>query len=134
MEQKTKLGLVFDFSLLVMVAVYFIGFLSFYPQSLFLKEPLFHIQHEYEIYFEVLLWAIFGLLAVDLYFKYKKLDSWKLFLRKHWHDVILLGLIPFLTAFKIAKISASMVKTLKASKTGFKIFYKAKKASKHFKS
>ncbi|MBM2852886.1 MAG: hypothetical protein HW420_1433 [Candidatus Nitrosotenuis sp.] len=134
MKQKTKLGLVFDFSLLVMVIVYFIGFLSFHPQSLFLKESPFHIPHEYEIYFEVLLWAIFGLLAVDLYFKYKKLDNWKLFLKKHWHDIIMLGLIPFLTAFKIAKISVSMVKTLKASKAGFKILYKAKKASKHFKS
>lgn len=134
MEQKTAFGKALDFSLLGMVIVYFIGFLSFYPQSLFLTESLFDISHEYEIYFEVLLWAIFGLLAVDLYFKYRKLNNWKLFLKKHWHDIILLTLIPFLAGFKIAKISVNLIKTLKASKTGFKIFYKAKKASKHLKS
>lgn len=133
MGQRTILGKVFDFSLLGMVVVYFIGFLSFHPQSLFLTKPLFDIPHEYEIYFEILLWAIFGLLIVDLYFKYREIDNWKLFLKKHWHDIVMLALIPFLTVFKIAKISVSLVKTLKASKSGFKVFQKAKKASKHFK-
>ena len=38
-----------------------------------------------------------------------------------------------IAGFKIAKISVNLVKTLKASKTGFKILYKAKKASKHLK-
>jgi hypothetical protein len=134
MGQRTALGKVFDFLLLGMVVVYFIGFLSFHPQSLFLAKPLFDIPHEYEIYFEVLLWAIFGLLIVDLYFKYREIDNWKLFLKKHWHDIVMLALIPFLTMFKIAKISVSLVKTLKASKSGFKVFQKAKKASKHLKS
>jgi len=133
-ERNTALGKALDFLLLGMVIVYFIGFLSFHPQALFLAEPILNISHEYEIYFEILLWAIFGLLAADLYFKYKKLENWKLFLKKHWHDVVLLALIPFLAGFKIAKISVNLVKTLKASKTGFKIFYKAKKASKHLKS
>jgi hypothetical protein len=133
MGQRTALGKVFDFLLLGMVIVYFIGFLSFHPQSLFLTKPLFDIPHEYEIYFEVLLWAIFGLLIVDLYFKYREIDDWKLFLKKHWHDIVMLALIPFLTMFKIAKISMSLVKTLKASKSGFKVFQKAKKASKHLK-
>ncbi len=133
MEQRNALGKALDFSLLGMVIVYFIGFLSFHPQSVFLAESLLDISHEYEIYFEILLWAIFGLLALDLYFKYRKLANWKLFLKKHWHDIVMLVLIPFLTGFKIAKISVNLVKTLKASKTGFKILYKAKKASKHLK-
>lgn len=134
MEQKTLLGKALDFSLLVMVAVYFVGFLSFYPQSLFLTESILDIPHEYEVYFEALLWAIFGLLASDLYLKYRKLSSWRLFLKKHWHDVAMFALIPFLSGLKIAKISVNLVKTLKASKTGLKMFHKAKKASKHFKS
>jgi len=133
MEQRSTLGKALDFSLLGMVIVYFVGFLSFHPQSVFLAEPLLDISHEYEIYFEILLWAIFGLLALDLYFKYRKLASWKLFLKKNWHDIVMLALIPFLAGFKIAKISVNLVKTLKASKTGFKIFHKAKKASKHLK-
>ncbi len=134
MGQKSALGQVFDFSLLCMASVYFIGFLSFHPQSLFLADPLLEIPHEYEIYFEVLLWAIFGLLIVDLYFKYREIDNWKIFLKKHWHDIVMLALIPFLTLFKIVKVSVSLVKTLKASKSGFKVFQKAKKASKHLKS
>ncbi len=134
MEKRSALGKTLDFLLLGMVIVYFIGFLSFHPQSVFLAESLLDIPHEYEIHFEILLWAIFGLLALDLYFKYRKLANWKLFLKKHWHDIVMLALIPFLAGFKIAKISVNLVKTLKASKTGFKIFYKAKKASKHLKS
>jgi hypothetical protein len=45
----------------------------------------------------------------------------------------MLALIPFLAGFKIAKISVNLVKTIKASKSGFKVFQKAKKASKHLK-
>jgi hypothetical protein len=134
MGQITVLGKALDFLLLGMVVVYFIGFLSFHPQSLFLVDSLFDIPHEYEIYFEILLWTIFGLLIVDLYFKYREIKNWKLFLKKHWHDIVMLALIPFLTMFKIAKISVSLVKTVKASKSGFKVFQKAKKASKHLKS
>ncbi len=120
-----------DFVLLAMAIVYFVGFVSFHPESLLLKQAPYHIPHEYEIYFEVLLWVFFGLLVLDLYLKYKKLNDWRLFLKKHWHEIVMLALIPFLTAFKIVKFSIKMVKVLKASKSGFKIFYKAKKASNH---
>lgn len=120
-----------DFVLLAMAIVYFVGFVSFHPESLLLKEAPYHIPHEYEIYFEVLLWVFFGLLVLDLYLKYKKLNDWRLFLKKHWHEIVMLALIPFLTAFKIVKFSIKMVKVLKASKSGFKVFYKAKKASNH---
>jgi len=133
MAEKGPLTKSLDFMLLIMAVVYFVGFVSFHPESLLLKEAPYHIPHEYEIYFEILLWVFFGLLVLDLYLKYRKLNDWKLFLRKHWHEIAMVVLIPFLTAFKIAKISANLVKTLKASKSGFKIFYKAKKASKHLK-
>ncbi|HWP78658.1 MAG TPA: hypothetical protein VNL34_03290 [Candidatus Nitrosotenuis sp.] len=124
---------VLDVVLLGMAIIYFVGFISFHPESLFLKKAPYHIPHEFEIYFEVLLWAFFGLLVFDLYLKYKKLNDWRVFLKKHWHEVAMMALIPFLSAFKIAKISVKMVKTLKASKSGFKVFYKAKKTSNHIK-
>jgi hypothetical protein len=133
MAEKNALAKSLDFVLLAMASVYFVGFVSYHPESLLLKEAPYHIPHEYEIYFEILLWVFFGLLVLDLYLKYKKLNDWKLFLKKHWHEVLMVFLIPFLSAFKIAKISVKLVKTLKASKNGFKIFYKAKKASKHLK-
>lgn len=122
---------ILDFVLLAFAAVYFVGFVAFYPESLFLKEAPYHIPHEYEVYFEYVLWVFFALLILDLYLKYRQLNDWKKFLRKHWHEIAMLALIPFLTVFKIAKISLKLVKTLKASKSGFKMFYKAKKASKH---
>jgi hypothetical protein len=133
MAEKGSLAKSLDFVLLAMAIVYFVGFVSFHPESILLKEAPYHIPHEYEIYFEVLLWVFFGLLVLDLYLKYKKLNNWKLFLNKHWHEIVMLVLIPFLTAFKIVKFSVKMVKVLKASKSGFKVFYKAKKASKHLK-
>jgi len=134
MKHKNLLGKLFDFSLLGIAIIYFVGFVSFHPESLFLKEAPYYIPHEYEVYFEALLWVFFGMLCMDLYYKYKKLSSFKLFLKKHWHEIIMLGLIPFFTVFKIVKISVNLVKTLKASKSGLKVFYKAKKASKHLNS
>lgn len=134
MGKKVPLAKSLDFLLLGIAIIYFIGFLSFHPESVLLKEAPYHIPHQYEIYFEILLWAFFGLLVLDLYLKYKNLNDWKLFLKKHWHEIIMVALIPFLTVFKIAKVSVKLVKTLKASKSGFKVFYKAKKASKHLKT
>lgn len=128
---KKPLEKILDFTILGLAIVYFVGFLSFYPDSVFLKEALYDIPREYEIHFEYVLWAFFSLLILDLYLKYKKLNNWKLFLKKHWHEIVMLALIPFLAVFKIAKVAIKIVKTMKASKSGFKVFYKAKKASKH---
>lgn len=128
---KKPLEKILDFTILGLAIVYFVGFLSFYPDSVFLKEALYDIPREYEIHFEYVLWAFFLLLILDLYLKYKKLNNWKLFLKKHWHEIVMLALIPFLAVFKIAKVAIKIVKTMKASKSGFKVFYKAKKASKH---
>ena len=133
MADKNSLEKSLDFVLLALAITYFVGFLSFHPESLLLKDAPYHIPHEYEIHFEILLWIFFGLLVLDLYLKYKKINNWKLFIKKHWLDILLVVLIPFLTAFKIAKISTNLVKSMKASKGGFKVFYKAKKASKHIK-
>lgn len=131
-DKSSKLG-VLDVVLLIMAVTYFVGFISFYPESIFLKQAPYHIPNNYEIYFEILLWAFFGLLVLDLYLKYKKLNDWRLFIKKYWHEIAMIALIPFLAAFKIAKISLKLVKTLKASKSGFKAFYKANKATKQFK-
>ncbi|HXG74163.1 MAG TPA: hypothetical protein VNK44_05060 [Candidatus Nitrosotenuis sp.] len=127
-----KIGLL-DIVLLVMAVIYFAGFISLYPESVFLKEAPYHIPHNYETYFEILLWAFFVLLALDLYLKYRKLSDWRLFIKKHWHEIAMIALIPFLAAFKIAKISLKLVKTLKASKSGFKAFYKANKTTRQLR-
>lgn len=130
MEQNS-LGKLFDFSLAIIAVTYFVGFLSFHPDSLFLKEAPYNIPNEYEVYFETLLWIFLTLLAFDLYLKYRNLNNWSLFLKKHWHEIAMFALIPFLTILKAVKISVKLVKILKASKSVFKVFYKTKNASKH---
>jgi hypothetical protein len=128
---KNNLKRILDCTILSLAVIYFVGFLALYPDSIFLSESLYHIPYEYEIYFEYVLWILFSLLVLDLFVKYKQLKNWRTFLKKHWHDIAMLALIPFLAVFKIVKIAIKMVKTLKASKSGFKVFYKAKKASKY---
>ena len=128
--KKGMLAKLLDFSLLIMAITYFAGFISFYPESLFLKKAPYYISHKYEFHFEVLLWIFFATLVFDLYLKYKKLNSWKLFFKKYWHEFIMVVLMPSFAAFKVAKIFIKLVKTLKALSSGLKVFYKSKKVLK----
>jgi hypothetical protein len=59
MKQNGYLGKFFAFLILVVAIIYFIGFISFHPESLFLKKVLYNVPYEYEFYFEVLLWIFF---------------------------------------------------------------------------
>ena len=79
---KGSLAKSLDFVLLAMAVTYFVGFVSFHPESLLLKEAPYHIPHEYELYFEVLLWIFFGLLVLDLYLKYK--EQKQIYLKKQY--------------------------------------------------
>lgn len=133
MGSAGKFAKILDFSILIMAITYFVGFISFHPESVFLEEAPYHIPQEFEFHFEVLLWTFFTALILDLYLKYRELNDWRIFVKKHWHDILLLALIPILSFFKIAKVSANAAKSLKAWKSGFKVVYKAKKAAKHLK-
>lgn len=115
----------------MLIVLYFIGLIIYHPESVLLVSSPYPLPGEYGAMFDSLLWVIFGMLLFDLYMKYKKYNSWKVFLKKHWIDIFLFALIPVLSAFKIAKLAVKLVKFLKAIKTGYKAADKTKKISEN---
>ena len=118
---------ILDLLVFGLLAVFFIGVLAFDIAYFGFHEATIPIPHEAEPYFEVLPWAILGLLLADIYVKYRKLDNdWRALLRHHWLDVIMAILIPIFMPLKFIKL----VKALKTAKSSVKIFQKAKKIFK----
>jgi hypothetical protein len=116
-----------DAAVVVLLAAFFVGVLAFDIAYFGFHEALIPIPHEAEPYFEILPWAILGLLLADIYIKYRKLDGdWRALLRHHWPDIIMAALIPVFMPLKFIKL----VKALKTAKSGMKIFQKAKKVLK----
>lgn len=113
-----------DLSLLILLAIFFVGVLAFDVTYFGFHEALIPIPYEAKPYFEVLPWAILGLLLADIYIKYRKLDSdWRALLNHHWLDIVMAVLIPVFMPLKFIKL----VKTLKTAKSGVKIIQKARK-------
>ncbi|MGI0011035.1 MAG: hypothetical protein ACREAE_06525 [Nitrosopumilaceae archaeon] len=71
-------------------------------------------------------------MAVDIYLKYKAVGNWKVFLKKHWLEVLMLVLIPVFSTFKIIKFALKVIKPLKMTKSGFKVVHLVKKIRKSF--
>ena len=119
-----------DFSILVIVAIFFVGVLAFDYSIFGLSEPLIFIPFEWKFFFDVLIWPLVSLLFIDLTLKYKKTKSPKKFIKKYWVDIMMLILIPVFSAFKSLKIGIKIVKQLKTAKMGAKMAHKSKKMSK----
>lgn len=121
---------ILDAVVVCLLSAFLVGVLAFDIAYLGLEENIVPLPAEAEPYFEVLPWAILGVLVADLYLKYRKLDSsWRSFVRKFWPDIVMTALIPVFMPLKFIKV----VKALKAAKSGLKIFQKGKKIlySKH---
>jgi membrane-bound acyltransferase YfiQ involved in biofilm formation len=86
-----------------------------------------HASLPYEKFLETIPWVIFVVLAVDIYIKYRRVGEWRVFLRKHWVDLLMIALIPFFMVFKFVKLSLKIYKALKITKTGAKILHAVKK-------
>ena len=106
----------FDIIILVLLVPILIGFLSFDYKILGLDHPLFNISHEYEIYFEILIWILFGVMFIDLYIKYNAIKDFEKFLKHNLLDIVIFLLMPFLLPIKIFKISLKTYKIIKFSK------------------
>ncbi len=125
---------IIDAAILVLLALFFVGFLA-YDYSLFgLHEGPIHLPHEWHEYFELLPWIIFGLLLVDIYIKYRKVGSLRGLVTKHWLDILMTALIPLLMPLKFMKVAYKLFKAIKATKSGFKMAQKIKKMTSLFKS
>ena len=84
----------------------------------------------FEETWHVISWIIWIVFAVDVYFKYKASGNWKVFLRKHWFDIILL--IPFFRILRLLRL-LRLLKTLKLLRVGlngYKAYKKTKKLKK----
>ncbi len=67
--------------------------LLFISLSIEFLYPEFIDEHELGVYLGILDWIILGFLAVDLVFIYMRVNSFKLFVKNHWIDI--LATIPF---------------------------------------
>jgi hypothetical protein len=121
---------VFDWLVSVSVMIFFAGYLNINASLVGLEASPISVTKEFEEFWDLLMWAVFVLLSVDIYLKYKAVNNTKQFLKKHWLDLIMLGMLPLFAGFKIAKVAVKLVNSAKLSKSGFKAIKAAKKLAK----
>lgn len=110
--------------------MFFAGYLNIHSGLLGLQESPIQVSKQFEEFWEWLTWAVFAVLGLDLYLKYRKVRNPREFVRKHWLDILMVVFLPLFAGFKIAKIAVKAVKGAKLAKSGFKAFLGAKKLQK----
>lgn len=113
-----------------LILIFFFGLINIEYSALGLSAPLFPITEQIKIFFDIIFWIIVGLLGLELLVAYLEIRNTRTFVRKYWLEIILLVLMPVFVGFKALKISLKIVKQIKVSKTGFKIFQKFTKTKK----
>lgn len=121
---------IIDYAVLVLLAFFLVGFFAFDWKLLGLDNPIIPLPETIEKYWEASPWAIFILLCIDVCLKYNKIRNWRIFVRKHWLDLLMLALIPFISVLKIMNVSLKLFKGMKMIKSGFKFIHKIKKMNK----
>jgi hypothetical protein len=128
-----KLSKFADISVLILLVIFFLGFLAFDYEIFGLHEQIITIPHEMEVYFEFVPWIIFIVLVFDLFLKYwigeKNL---KIFFQHYWLDVVMAALIPILLPLKFMKMTVKSFKIIKTGKFGYKANQKIGKIRQHF--
>lgn len=124
-----QLALAFDVTVMALLAAFFVGYVNLHSEVIGI-EQFFPMPEPAKEFWEVFSWIIFAALVADLYLKFRKVNDPKVFIKKHWLDVAMLALIPVFAGFKIAKLSVKVVKGMKMTKSGFKVFHSAKKMRK----
>ena len=119
-----------SFSTFTLILIFFFGLINIEHTALGISEPLFPITEEIKTIFDIIFWIIVILLILELVVAYLEIKNPRKFVRKYWLEIILLVLMPVFVGFKAMKISLKLVKQIKISKTGFKIFQKFKKSEK----
>ena len=123
MNQKSWTKAV-DGTTVLWLAIFFVGIFSFDSDLFGLEEPLIDFPQDLKNPWEIVSWIIWGVLLVDVIFKYRASENWKEFFRKHWFDILLL--IPFFRILRIMRL----LRLLKVAKVGFG-GYKTYKKSKN---
>jgi hypothetical protein len=120
----------FDTFVSVLMMIFFAGYVNIHSEIIGLKKQPIPAPHWAEELWDWLSWAVFAVLALDVYLKYRKVRNVREFLKKHWLDLLMLALLPLFAGFKIAKMSVKLVKGAKMAKSGFKAYKGAKKLQK----
>ena len=119
-----------DITTVIWLGIFFVGLLAFDTDLLGLEDPIIEIPLHLETPWDIISWIIWGVFAVDVFFKYRASENWKVFLRKHWFDILLL--IPFFRILRLLRV-LRLLKTLKLLRVSLS-GYKAYKKSKRFKN
>lgn len=112
---------ILDPIILFLIVIFSVVYFNIHIEQFGLHEKLFSMPIEIEQNWDYLIWVIFSIMTIDVYLKYRKIRNWKIFIKKHWVEILMLALIPLFSAFKIVKFSLKIIKTLKMTKSGFKI-------------
>ncbi len=122
-----------DASVLILLVIFFLGFLAFDYEIFGLHEQIIVIPHEMEVYFEFVPWIIFTVLVFDLFLKYLIVEkNLKIFFQHYWFDVVMAALIPILLPLKFMKMTVKSFKIIKTGKFGYKANQKIGKIRQHF--
>ena len=96
---------VIDIIVIVLLNILLISLLS--SNKLLFKEPLINIS---SLFIDILQFTILPLLILDIYLKYRKVKDVRLFLKKHYLDLIMLVLFPIFVMFKFMKLTLKLYK------------------------
>ena len=119
-----------SFATFTLILILFFGLINIEHKALGINEPLFEITDNVKVFFDIVFWIVVGFLLLELVLAYLEIRNTKLFLKKYWLEIILLVFMPVFIGFKALKISFKILKQIKVSKTGFKVFQKLWKKSK----
>ena len=119
-----------DITTVVWLVIFFIGLLAFDSDLFGYDEPLILVPQEMQGAWDILSWIIWGVFVIDVYFKYKAIGNWRIFLRKHWFDLLLL--IPFFRILRILRLLRllKMLKFVKVGRNMGRLFKKATRFKK----
>ena len=108
---------------------FLVGLLAFDSDLFGFEDPLLQLPDALAYYWDILSWVIWFVFAFDVFLKYRASENWKVFLKKHWFDIVLL--VPFFRLFRVFRL-LRLLKTMKFAKAGLGIF-KVYRKSKRFK-
>jgi hypothetical protein len=128
-----KYSKIADLIVIGIVFLILIGLLAFDYQYFNFNEQIIKIPYNSKIYFDLLPWILFGVLVVDLYFKFRLTGDWNRFIRLNWMDITMVLLIPFLFPLKFVKLFIKPYKMINAGKYSIKSYQKIYKIIKSWK-
>ncbi len=106
---------ILDITIIILLNILLISLLLSEYKLIGLDKPLVNIP---TIFLTILQFVLLPLLILDIYLKYRKVRDVRLFLKKHYLEVIMLLLFPVFVIFKFIKLTLKIYKIISMSKIG----------------